>query len=384
MEFRQPTPRFIGRYEIEGVEAEGGMGVVYVARDPRVKRRVAVKLLKKLFCQDPSVRRRFEREAEAVAGLEHEAIVPVYDFGEHEGMLYIVMRYVGGGTLRDRIATIKRLSLREVAAVIDRVAEALAAAHTRGIIHRDIKPANILFDEREVPYLSDFGVAKAAESNEQISNSEGSMVLGTPQYLSPEQAMGRPVDGRSDVYSLGIVAFHALVGRPPFEAPNPIAMAMAHVNDEPPKISRSRPRAAHRHQRRVRAGARQAARRSLPVAGRLRPRPAGHRLRSLVPGEALQPPGPGQEARHPARARRRARRPTVVFARLVAEPLAGRRPVLPRRSRADRHRRQRSRRRRLIAPSSPPSLDRPSSVPRASIERPSDVADHLAQLAVDP
>jgi len=236
VEFRQPTPRFIGRYEIEGVEAEGGMGVVYVARDPRVKRRVAVKLLKKLFCQDPSVRRRFEREAEAVAGLEHEAIVPVYDFGEHEGMLYIVMRYVGGGTLRDRIATIKRLSLREVAAVIDRVAEALAAAHTRGIIHRDIKPANILFDEREVPYLSDFGVAKAAESNDQISNSQGSMVLGTPQYLSPEQAMGRPVDGRSDVYSLGIVAFHALVGRPPFEAPNPIAMAMAHVNDEPPKI----------------------------------------------------------------------------------------------------------------------------------------------------
>ncbi|MEM9455193.1 MAG: serine/threonine-protein kinase [Myxococcota bacterium] len=229
-------PRSIGRYEIEGIEAEGGMGVVYVARDPRVKRRVAIKLLKKLFSQDASVRRRFEREAEAVAGLEHEAIVPVYDFGEHDGMLYIVMRYVSGGTLRDRIEKAERLSLRQVSATIDRMAEALSAAHEQGIIHRDIKPANILFDERELPYLSDFGVAKAAETTEPISNSQGSMVLGTPQYLSPEQAMGQPVDGRSDVYSLGIVAFHALTGRPPFNAPNPIAMAMAHVNKPPPKI----------------------------------------------------------------------------------------------------------------------------------------------------
>ncbi|MCH9683970.1 MAG: serine/threonine protein kinase [Deltaproteobacteria bacterium] len=226
-------PRSIGRYEIERREAEGGMGVVYLARDPRVKRRVAIKLLKKLYSQDPDVRRRFEQEAEAVASLEHEAIVPVYDFGEHEGMLYIVMRYVGGGTLRDRIAAIGRQRLRDVAEVTNRVASALTSAHAQGIIHRDIKPANILFDEREVPYLSDFGVAKAPTT---IDDTAGSMVLGTPQYLSPEQAVGGQIDGRADIYSLGVVAFHALTGRPPFEAGNAVAMAMAHMMKPPPKI----------------------------------------------------------------------------------------------------------------------------------------------------
>lgn len=225
-------PRFIGRYEIERHEAEGGMGDVFVARDPRVKRRVAVKLLKKLYCADPGVRRRFEQEAEAVAALEHPAIVPVYDFGEHEGMLYIVMRYVGGGTLRDRIKGRGPISMRDAAGVIERVAEALAAAHARGLIHRDIKPANILYDEDEVPYLSDFGVAKAPETVDET----GTMMLGTPQYISPEQAQGRDLDSRSDVYSLGVVAFHALTGRPPFEAKNAMAMAMAHVMTPPPKI----------------------------------------------------------------------------------------------------------------------------------------------------
>jgi eukaryotic-like serine/threonine-protein kinase len=226
------TPRFIGRYEIEAHEAEGGMGDVYVARDPRVKRRVAVKLLKKLYSLDPGVRRRFEQEAEAVAALEHPAIVPVYDFGEHDGMLYIVMRYVGGGTLRDRIKARGPLPLRDVAGVVERVAEALAAAHARGLVHRDIKPANILYDEDETPYLSDFGVAKAPETVDET----GTMMLGTPQYISPEQAQGGEIDLRSDVYSLGVVAFHALTGRPPFEARNAMAMAMAHVMTPAPKV----------------------------------------------------------------------------------------------------------------------------------------------------
>lgn len=228
----QELPRFIGRYEIEAHEAEGGMGDVFVARDPRVKRRVAVKLLKKLYSTDPGVRRRFEQEAEAVAALEHPAIVPVYDFGEHDGLLYIVMRYVGGGTLRDRIKARGPLPLRDVSGVIERVAEALAAAHARGLIHRDIKPANILYDEDETPYLSDFGVAKAPETVDET----GTMMLGTPQYISPEQAQGREIDPRSDVYSLGVVAFHALAGRPPFEAKNAMAMAMAHVMSPPPKV----------------------------------------------------------------------------------------------------------------------------------------------------
>ncbi len=225
------TPTRIGRYEIERHEAEGGMGDVYVAHDPRMKRRVAVKLLKRLYSDDPSVRRRFEQEAEAIAGLEHPAIVPIYDFGEHEQMLYFVMRYVSGGTLRDRVKA-GRISLRDTAAVMVRVAEGLEAAHAQGIVHRDIKPANILFDPDGVAYLSDFGIAKADGGVEETA----SLLLGTPQYLSPEQAQGGEIDGRADTYSLGVVAYHALAGEPPFTQKSPMALAMAHVLEPPPKI----------------------------------------------------------------------------------------------------------------------------------------------------
>lgn len=224
-------PSQIGRYEIERHEAEGGMGDVYVASDPRMKRRVAVKLLKKLYGNDPGVRRRFQQEAEAIAGLEHPAIVPIYDFGEHEEMLYFVMRYVAGGTFRDRIKQ-KPVSLRDTAQVIVRVADALEAAHNQGIVHRDIKPANILFDTDDVAYLSDFGIATSDGGMDETA----SLMLGTPQYLSPEQARGEDIDGRSDVYSLGVVAYHALTGQPPFTGKSPMAMAMAHVMEPPPKI----------------------------------------------------------------------------------------------------------------------------------------------------
>ena len=230
-EDKNPLPTAIGRYEVQNLIAEGGMGHVYLARDPLVKRRVAVKLLKRLYTDDPGVRYRFEKEAEAVAGLEHPTIVPVYDFGEHRGQLYFVMRYVGGGTFRDRIMA-GQVSLRSAAAVLLRVAEALDAAHHVGIVHRDIKPANILFDQQGEAYLSDFGIAKGNEGVEET----GTTVLGTPQYLSPEQAQGSQIDGRSDVYSLGVVGYHAIAGRPPFEAPTPMAMAMAHVMTEPPSI----------------------------------------------------------------------------------------------------------------------------------------------------
>jgi serine/threonine-protein kinase len=234
---REPAgsvPRRIGRYEIERLEAEGGMGEVFLARDPLMKRNVAVKLLKRVLCDDPDTRHRFIKEAEAIAGLEHPAIVPVYDFGEHDEQLYFVMRYVSGGTLKQRLEHYGTMPLRDVARVIERVAEALEAAHARNLVHRDIKPANILFDTDGVAYLSDFGIVKHEKAVDQTDT--GSLLLGTPQYLSPEQAMGQPLDARSDVYSLGVVAYHAIAGEPPFVGKTPMAVAMGHVMQEPPPI----------------------------------------------------------------------------------------------------------------------------------------------------
>ena len=154
-----------------------------------------------------------------------------YDFGEHEGLQYFVMRYVSGGTFRDRIKA-GRPSLRTVADVLERVADALEAAHAKALVHRDVKPANILFDERDAAYLSDFGVVKHNGAVDET----GTLLLGTPLYLSPEQAQSAELDGRSDVYSLGVVAYHAIASRPPFSGNTPMAVAMAHVMEEPPPI----------------------------------------------------------------------------------------------------------------------------------------------------
>jgi serine/threonine protein kinase len=235
-------PERIGRYEIERLEAEGGMGDVFLGRDPLMKRNVAVKLLKRVLCDDPSTRQRFVKEAEAIAGLEHPAIVPVYDFGEHDEQLYFVMRYVSGGTLKQRLEREGPLALRDVAKVIERVADALEAAHARGLVHRDIKPANILFDTEGAAYLSDFGIVKNEKAVDQTDT--GSVLLGTPQYLSPEQAMGQPLDARSDVYSLGVVAYHAIAGAPPFVGSTPMAVAMSHVMQDPPPIRQRVPHLA--------------------------------------------------------------------------------------------------------------------------------------------
>ena len=218
------------------------MGDVYLARDPLMNRKVAVKLLKRVLCDDPDTRRRFVKEAEAIAGLEHPAIVPVYDFGEHDEQLFFVMRYVSGGTLKQRLERDGLMPLRDVAKVIERVAEALEAAHARNLVHRDVKPANILFDTDGAAYLSDFGIVKTEKAVDQTDT--GSLLLGTPQYLSPEQAMGQPLDGRSDVYSLGVVAYHAISGAPPFGGKTPMAVAMSHVMEEPPPIRQRVPNLA--------------------------------------------------------------------------------------------------------------------------------------------
>jgi serine/threonine-protein kinase len=227
----------IGRYEIQQELGEGGMAVVYLAYDPNFERRVVVKVIKREFSAHPEFRARFSREARLIAKLEHEAIVPVYDFGEHDGQPFIVMRCMTGGTLTDRLAN-GPLSLPDAAGIVARIADALDHAHSRGIVHRDLKPANILFDERGKAYLSDFGIAKSAEATTKLT---GTAIIGTPAYMSPEQVQAiAELDRRSDVYSLGVMVFELLTGDVPFKARDAMGLIFAHVNSPVPDIRQTR------------------------------------------------------------------------------------------------------------------------------------------------
>jgi len=206
------APRKIGRYEIKYVIGRGGMATVYLAHDPSSKRDVAVKVLpRESLGKEVSSLERFKKELETIASLEHPAIVPVYDVGEDDdGQPYFVMRYMAGGSLSVLIQEGK-FSLQDTARIIERIAVALDHAHKQGIIHRDIKPDNILFDINDNPYISDFGVAKLTEVS--IDGDTESRVVGTPGYMSPEQAYDERVDVRSDVYALGVVIYQMLSGR---------------------------------------------------------------------------------------------------------------------------------------------------------------------------
>lgn len=232
------VPTKINRYEIRSELRRGGMATVYHAYDPMFEREVAIKVLPAELLVDTEFRARFEREAKTLASLEHPAIVAVYDFGEEDGRLYLVMRYMPGGSLADRLAH-GPLSPAEAARIISRLAPALDEAHLRGIIHRDIKPANILFDQRGEPYLSDFGVVKVSGVH---TTSSGHITLGTPAYMSPEQARGEPdLDGRSDIYSLGAVLFEMLTGRIPYEADTAAGQLVRRITDPVPNILELRP-----------------------------------------------------------------------------------------------------------------------------------------------
>ncbi len=229
----------IGRYQIKGELGRGGMATVYLAHDPRFNRDVAIKLLPHELLHQPTFRARFEREAKIVAALDIPAIVPVYDYGEEDGQPYLVMRYMAGGSLSERLQK-DTLSLVETAQIMDALAPALDEAHKQGIIHRDLKPSNILFDHHGAPYISDFGTALITQATMQLTDTGGA--VGTPAYMSPEQIRGeRTLDGRSDLYALGIITFEMLSGSHPFQTNTPIGVAVKHIIDPVPHILDTQP-----------------------------------------------------------------------------------------------------------------------------------------------
>lgn len=225
----------IGRYEIISELGRGGMAAVHLARDPYFDRQVAIKVLPPQLTRDTQYLSRFRREARVIAALEHPYIVPVYDYGEQDGQPYLVMRYMPGGTLANRMVSAP-LPLSSVVPVVSRLAEALNEAHLHNIVHRDLKPTNVMFDARDQAYLSDFGVAKILEASGAESLT-GSSVIGTPAYMSPEQAVGdRLIDQRSDIYSLGVMTFEMLTGRQPYQADTPVRLLLKHVTEPVPQL----------------------------------------------------------------------------------------------------------------------------------------------------
>jgi eukaryotic-like serine/threonine-protein kinase len=234
------VPERIGRYEIEKELGRGGMAIVYLARDPLMDRPVAVKVLPRQFTFDPKFRERFRREARLVARLQHPAIVPVYDFGEEDDQLFLVMAYMSGGSLHDRLRG-GPLALEECARIMNELAPALDAAHQRGMIHRDLKPANILFDEWAKPYLADFGITKLIAGSDTALTVTGGLV-GTPAYMSPEQALAlKELDGRSDLYALGFIFFQMVTGRTPYTADTPMGIALKHISEPVPRVADDNP-----------------------------------------------------------------------------------------------------------------------------------------------
>src|SRR5579859_7848910 len=219
----------LGQFRIVERIGSGGMATVFKAYQPALDRYVAVKVLPSYHAQDEVFVKRFRQEARAVAKLQHPNIVQIHDFGEDDvsHITYIVMEYVDGGTLKDRLK--KALPVPEAVDFIIQAAEGLDCAHRNGIIHRDVKPANMLLRKGNHLLLLDFGIAKILE--ESTSLTRVGTGIGTPQYMAPEQGMGQPVDRRSDIYSLGIVLFHCLTGHVPYTADNPLTITVKHLNE---------------------------------------------------------------------------------------------------------------------------------------------------------
>lgn len=220
-----------GPYRILEQIGVGGMATVYRAYQPSMDRDVAIKVLPHYLSEDKQFAERFQREAHAIAKLEHPHILPVHDYGEADGVTYIAMRYVQAGTLKELMSK-ERLSLDEINRLLGQIGSALDYAHSQGVIHRDIKPSNVLIDPQGNTYLTDFGLARMLEASQQLTAS--GVGLGTPAYMSPEQGQGIKVDHRSDLYSLGVMLYEMVTGRVPYQAETPMAVVLKHITDPLP------------------------------------------------------------------------------------------------------------------------------------------------------
>ncbi|MBZ0278585.1 MAG: protein kinase, partial [Anaerolineae bacterium] len=229
----------VGPYQIVNQLGLGGMATVYKAYHARLDRYVAIKVMHRAFKDDPNFQARFQREAQIVARLEHPNIVTVYDYSEHDGEPYLVMKYVEGKTLK-RVLNEGAPSLEQVLHIVESVGSALDYAHKHDVLHRDVKPSNIIIDANNMVYLTDFGLARIAGAGESTMSQD--MILGTPQYISPEQAQSQGlVDSRTDIYSFGIVLYELLVGRVPFNADTPFAVVHDHIYSRLPMPSAANP-----------------------------------------------------------------------------------------------------------------------------------------------
>ena len=227
-----------GRYRLQAKLGSGGMSTVFLARDQTLDREVAVKVMHREMSEQADQLERFRQEARAVAKISHPNVVAVIDAGEDRGHPYIVFEYVEGETLKQRINRVGALDAQEALAYAIEIARGLTVAHSRNMVHRDIKPQNVLIDAEGRAKLTDFGISRQLEQDGMTATGR---VLGTTDYVAPEQAMGHAVDPRSDIYSLGVVLYEMLVGQVPFHADSQVGVAMKHVNEELPDVQQRRP-----------------------------------------------------------------------------------------------------------------------------------------------
>jgi tetratricopeptide (TPR) repeat protein/tRNA A-37 threonylcarbamoyl transferase component Bud32 len=231
-------PSSIGRYRVQSLLGVGGMGSVYLAHDERLRRPVAIKLLAEDLARHPVQRERFVREAQAAAQISSPRVIAIHEVGDHDARPFIVMEFVEGTTLASRLAKRRYLAIDESVHILLQIALALDAAHAKGVLHRDIKPDNILIGHDGAVRVTDFGIAKVTDASILTRTGE---VMGTATYMAPEQALGEPVDGRSDLYALGCVAYESITGNPPFESDNQVGLVYRHVSEPPVPMVRLRP-----------------------------------------------------------------------------------------------------------------------------------------------